>query len=329
LWLRKALFQIHLWTGIGLGLYVLMISVTGSATVFRNELYSALWPEPKPVQGSGRRLTRKELIQAARQAYPKYSVSWIWEPKPPHQATEIWLDRNGARKERLFDPFTGRDLGESRPYSIQFLAWLADLHVNLLAGNAGRKINGIGALFVVLLCLTGAVLWWPGIQNWRRRFLIQRKASWKQLNWQLHSVAGVWTLGIVFLFGVVGGYAAFPTPFQVVVNRFAPLDFYRLEPEGSQLRPAGVTFLPAAQSGATRPRFRPKLSTGDQIIRWFRYLHFGNFGGWQSKAAWVVLGLAPAFLFITGALMWWNRVFSPGARRSRRNAWVEAAAQEA
>ena len=32
--MRKALFQIHLWTGIGLGLYVVLICVTGSILVF-------------------------------------------------------------------------------------------------------------------------------------------------------------------------------------------------------------------------------------------------------------------------------------------------------
>src|SRR3954468_2492384 len=37
-WLRRALFQVHLWSGIALGLYVLMISVTGSVLVYRNEL---------------------------------------------------------------------------------------------------------------------------------------------------------------------------------------------------------------------------------------------------------------------------------------------------
>jgi uncharacterized iron-regulated membrane protein len=60
-----------------------------------------------------------------------------------------------------------------------------------------------------------------------------------------------------------------------------------------------------------RPRFRPRYSTGDKIIRWFSYLHFGNFGGWPSKALWVIIGLGPAFLFVTGALMWWNRVIWP------------------
>src|SRR6185503_17821732 len=38
LWLRRAVFQIHLWSGIGVGLYVLMISVTGSVLVYRNEM---------------------------------------------------------------------------------------------------------------------------------------------------------------------------------------------------------------------------------------------------------------------------------------------------
>src|SRR5216110_53667 len=36
-WLRKATFQLHLWSGIGIGLYVLVISVTGSIVVYRNE----------------------------------------------------------------------------------------------------------------------------------------------------------------------------------------------------------------------------------------------------------------------------------------------------
>jgi len=43
-WLRRALFQVHLWSGIGLGLYVFFISVTGSVLVYRNELY--VWAAP-------------------------------------------------------------------------------------------------------------------------------------------------------------------------------------------------------------------------------------------------------------------------------------------
>ena len=44
--MRRALFQIHLWSGIAVGLYVLMISVTGSVVVYSNELYRAATPAP-------------------------------------------------------------------------------------------------------------------------------------------------------------------------------------------------------------------------------------------------------------------------------------------
>lgn len=45
---------------------------------------------------------------------------------------------------------------------------LVDLHANLLTGETGRFINGLGALCLTPLCLTGAAIWWPGIKHWRR-----------------------------------------------------------------------------------------------------------------------------------------------------------------
>jgi uncharacterized iron-regulated membrane protein len=224
------------------------------------------------------------------------------------------MDRQGHKKQRLFDPYTGQDLGESRPYSIQVMAWLLDLHVNLLSGKVGRLINGVCAVFVLALSFTGAVLWWPGIRRWRRGLTIQATSNWKLFNWELHSMVGLWMLPVVLMFGLVGVYAGFPAPFQALVNKIAPLDVYRPIPEASLV--PNIPVVPVS-TPIPRTRFRPKYSTGDKIIRWFSYLHFGNFGGWPSKALWVIIGLAPAFLFVTGFLMWWNRVISPGARRIR------------
>ena len=60
-WLRKAAFQAHLWSGILIGLYVLLVSVTGSVLVFRNELFRAATPEPIVVAASGALLTDQQL----------------------------------------------------------------------------------------------------------------------------------------------------------------------------------------------------------------------------------------------------------------------------
>lgn len=51
-------------------------------------------------------------------------------------------------------------------------------------------------------------------------------------------------------------------------------------------------------------------SLGDGVVYWISLLHFGTFGGVGVKILWTVLGLAPVVLFVTGSLMWWNRVLS-------------------
>jgi uncharacterized iron-regulated membrane protein len=61
------------------------------------------------------------------------------------------------------------------------------------------------------------------------------------------------------------------------------------------------------------------LTTGGKILQWFSFLHYGNFAGWKVKALWAVLGLAPAILFGTALVMWWNRVVSPTWKRLQRS----------
>src|SRR5713226_287013 len=70
IWLRRALFQVHLWSGLAVGLYILMISVTGSVLVYRNELYRAATREPIISKGSRPRLSDDQLAEAARHLYP-------------------------------------------------------------------------------------------------------------------------------------------------------------------------------------------------------------------------------------------------------------------
>src|ERR1700722_12617953 len=53
-YVRRALFQIHLWTGLAGGLYILAICLSGSAIVFRLEMNRAFCPsrcEPAFVSG--------------------------------------------------------------------------------------------------------------------------------------------------------------------------------------------------------------------------------------------------------------------------------------
>jgi uncharacterized iron-regulated membrane protein len=336
-WLRKALFQIHLWTGIATGLYVLLISVSGSAIVFRNDIYRATESPVILVEEVGERMTLEQIEDAARRPYPGYQVTQVYEfPDNPKRAVEVRLEKGSSLHNRLIDPYTGSDLGAAVPWPIRVMAWFEDLHVNLFGGRNGRQINAAGGVLWSLLALTGIVVWWQGIQNWKRGLGLRFKSGWKRFNWDLHSSVGFWTFLLTLMWGLTGVFAAIPDPFRAAVDYLEPLQ--RIEnpsttgaPRGrgiaqrsegpGQLNTPGSTAQgeQAGQPGpgqrgqrgqrggrGRRPQFKPRV--GDQILRGAYALHFGNFAGNKLKIAWVILGLVPGVLFLTGILMWINRV---------------------
>ncbi|HTC65054.1 MAG TPA: PepSY-associated TM helix domain-containing protein [Candidatus Saccharimonadales bacterium] len=280
--LRKALFQVHLWTGIGLGLYILLMSVTGSAVVFRRELTRTLALEPRVAVGPAVRMDEDALKRIAKQTHPDYEVTRVSLRKNPDQAAEIWLERPGKKLQRLFNPYTGADLGDSLRWGFRFVLWLVDLHDNLLAGTTGRLWNAAGGIFTVFLGLTGAVIWWPGTEAWRRSLSFRWKGNPKGVNWPLHSALGFWSFLFFFLWALSGIYLSIPNVFNSAVDYLEPLTV-----------------------GSRNLRF------GDQVLFWLAQLHFGRFAGIGTKMIWTAVGLTPAVLFITGSLMWWNRVVNP------------------
>jgi uncharacterized iron-regulated membrane protein len=284
--LRRGIFLLHRWTGIAIGLYILVLSLSGSLIVYRDELSLAFTRPPVLVTSQGRRLTLPELQQAALQSFPGYAVTDVFWRPDPRRAVEVTLERGRDRHEELFDPYTGADLGNRFNPSFRALMWLVELHDNLLLGRTGRAVSGVGALLFTLIVFTGSVIWWPGLQNWRRSLKIDWQAGPKRLFWSIHSVVGFWLFLFVLLWAVSGVYLCFPRAFNVVVNFIHPAD-----PSSDAIRLSDTLF--AALAAA----------------------HFGRFGGKFTKTIWVIAGLAPATLFLTGTVMWWNRVVRSSLRR--------------
>jgi uncharacterized iron-regulated membrane protein len=288
---RRALFQIHLWIAIALGLYIVVISVSGSVAVFRRE--ASLWVIPRSVPSTaGERLTGDALGDAVRRVYAGYEVVGINDtadrpgrPDRANRPVDVAVVKNGVRSGRVFDPYAVEDMGDSYPPIVQTMEWFVDLHDNLLAGTTGRRINGIAGALIVLLVVTGAVIWWPGRGMWRHSLIVTPKTPRSRFIWQLHSALGFWSCGLLFIWAITAVYFAFPTPVEELINRFDP------DP-GDLHRPGEVLLL--------------------ELIK----LHFGRFGGLGIRTLWAILGLVPAALFITGFIVWWRRVVRPRIRRA-------------
>ena len=70
-WLRRALFQIHLWTGLALGLYVVVLSITGSALVYRAELDRFLASPRAVLDERATPMTADQLRAAAERVFTR------------------------------------------------------------------------------------------------------------------------------------------------------------------------------------------------------------------------------------------------------------------
>jgi len=277
LWLRRAAFQVHLWTGVALGLYIVMLSLTGSVLVYRNDLNRWLGTPRPAFDPNATRLSAGELEEAARRKYPGYKITVAGNRISRRNPTiEIDVERDGIRKERLFNPYTGEDLGDAITQGEYAILWIASLHDDLLLDRTvGHFWNGVGSIVVTVLVLTGAVVWWPGISRWRRSLGIRLKGGWKAFNWDFHSATGFWLFLFMLVWGISGIYLGIPEPFSRFVDAISDPD--------------------------------AKVRTGDTVLLWLTWLHFGRWRNGGLKALWAVVGLAPALMFITGAIMWWNR----------------------
>lgn len=283
---RRGLFQVHLWLGVMFGLYVLVISVSGTALLLKSPFYT--WFEPKTlVPLETEPLRGDELKARMAEVYEGYDLGFTIEAFDDDDATYIVLQKDGEFIPHYFNQFTGLDMGPARPMPIKAVEWVADIHDDLLLGrDPGRTINGIGGGLFVLMSITGLILWWQGRRRWWEGLIILPRSS-RSLLWQLHSFLGFWGLVLMLAWGVSGVQLGFPQQIQ-----------------------AFFTFIGFEEQG-----FRP--SGG--VMGFFREVHFAQPGGQNvfARWGWIIASLLPTLLFISGVIVWWRRVVMRLVRRMR------------
>ena len=225
-WWRKALFQVHLWTGIIAGLYLIVACASGSALVFHWEIENLPAPRVEPSTAS---IDYDFLVRAAELAHPGWLVAGFMTPSGPGGVAQVSLfNESGEYINRFQNPHTGEDLGAIVLH--EPLEWLVGLHVELLGGETGRIVNGVGGICLLVMASTGIVVWWPGIRNWRRSLGVKWGSRWKRVNWDLHSAVGFWALAFVLTWAVTGVYFIFPEPFHQALGSLTPLEENELPP---------------------------------------------------------------------------------------------------
>ena len=313
LWLRRASFQIHLWMGVLLSLYLILIALSGSVLVFKDEL--TRWSLPPslsltqspaqsptqspaqfPVQSTGLQpfaaapsqaapsrmsssqvaeTTTPEAIMARfAQAVPGGTVTLLQLPSPVLPAFLLeGRDAAGQPCRWLGDPVSGA----LQPARRNWLDVVHDFHYYLLLPPRwGMQANAAGAAVLLVLTVTGAFLWWPGVRNWLRGLRVNLRANWRRINYDLHSAIGIWTLLLVFWWAFSGVYFGWYRPVAAAVAYVSPLHGMlsppplRLPPARPGARASLAAVLQAAQAASPRGRLwsisDPSQKTPDSFV---------------------------------------------------------------
>lgn len=209
---KKLLWRIHHWAGLYAGILIGVLSLTGALAVFIPEIDALVVKHhydartSAPVDGDPR---FHNAIDSLTKLYPSYSSLSIRLPEKPDQLAEIDLiapPENGKflRYNFFVDAAADRIVAQ-RNQQNSLANYLRQIHVRLYEGNWGRQLVGIGGLALVVLAITGLLIYgnfmkkqrWPNVRkNVGARIVM---ADW-------HKLLGISALAFNLVIAITGAW---------------------------------------------------------------------------------------------------------------------------
>ncbi len=224
---RQVLRRIHLCIGATLCLPLIILGLTGSVLVFEDELRAALEPAPH-ASALGQAHPLAVIIAAAQGAAPAgYVAAAITPAAGLGDSAEVRFadPRRGPGPGGVMvfvDPVSLAVLGTRDP-GAGLVRHIASLHSTLLLRTlGGRSVVGWLGIAMLMLGLTGPVLWWPSRGQWRTAFTVRSGARGYTLLRDLHGMAGIWGVGVLVIVSFSGVYLAFPQAVTAAIATVLP-----------------------------------------------------------------------------------------------------------
>lgn len=232
--LRHALFTVHMWVGLILGVLLAALGLSGSLLVYDEQVADMLDKRPLAVT-AGTPLPLSMIQTIARDTAAEQGAGGQMQiilPQAPRQAITVRMGglspmgnvpqaRGAARREgaregggglQLFiDPVSGEILGSRKTALPGLLIFAHQLHGNfLMSRETGRPLVGWLGVAMCLLGLSGLVLWWPRRGQWKYAFKVRRTATGLRFHRELHAATGIWIFLVFMAVSFSGVVIAWP-----------------------------------------------------------------------------------------------------------------------
>ncbi len=209
---KKLIGKIHLWLGLGSGLVVILLGITGCILAFETEIRSLTEPF-RNVKVENRDLLPPSSLKAIADKHLVYGKALGVEyPGSGKAAVVAYYDEHNY--ELVFiNPYNGEVL-KHKNMPDDFFRIVLDGHFYLwLPHDIGQPIAASATLIFLFMMISGLILWWPKNKAARKqRFSIKWSAKWRRKNYDLHNVLGfymTWVCIFIAITGLVFGFQWF------------------------------------------------------------------------------------------------------------------------
>ncbi|MEM7109123.1 MAG: PepSY-associated TM helix domain-containing protein [Bacteroidota bacterium] len=216
---KKIVGYVHLWLGLLSGAVIFLSMIGAAIFVWEEELtdwYYAdlIFNHQKEPIGT---LPVSELHSAVTTAYPGKEFTFLEVTSDTHrnyawmsyQPAEHpgWTWPSGVEHYLLVhvNPYTGEVVG-AIDYKKDWIMLSRFLHQTLLLRyEVGTEIIGAAGLIMVIMALSGLVLWWPKtFRSLKRRVKVKWQGTFKRINWDAHAAGGFYTYLFLIFFAATG-----------------------------------------------------------------------------------------------------------------------------
>jgi uncharacterized iron-regulated membrane protein len=334
---------IHIWIGLILGVFLCLITLSGSIAVFRPQLEAAFMPKIIP---SAKQADLDNAVAQVLSQSPGSRLTRVSLPTPDQNAFVLTLESEKKTRRIVVDAGTGVVAGE---LDLPWLDWIIDLHHNFLAGKVGRQMVGVVGIVLFIISLSGLFLFLLRRPRWRSFVQVTANGTNRRFNYELHRATGLWAYSFLTLLSLTGIALAYPDTFRAVFGQRTPLVNTKtsgrkhLEPLRNYLEASRAALplaqitelrLPKSPNDPVSVRFRMSGDLGDGSrnelsldangrvlgvrrladepagVRFqssFTPIHYGEVGGLAVRILWSLTGIAPLVLFVTGLLVWFRK----------------------
>ncbi|WP_372756598.1 PepSY-associated TM helix domain-containing protein [Mariniflexile sp.] len=207
--IRKFINDIHLWLGLGSGIILFLVCLSGTVLAFEKEIKS-FFAEEVTVKTSQQKATVASLTETLKASNNGFVIG-VTIPSTNQKPYEFSVKKD--LKERrgsqiLVNPYTESIHKVEKTKADGFMLSMFKLHRWLLLDtNIGRPIVGVATIIFLILAISGIVLWFPKKVKWKnlkQGFKIKTDANWKRINHDLHNTLGFYACILILIMGITG-----------------------------------------------------------------------------------------------------------------------------